>query len=277
MEFGTFLRQVDEVVAAKDAKNLADAFATYKKLGLSFVDVDSEEMTAKGKPAKELYKELQDYGIRVGSVFCWKPFPHEDENILKTMREYTKTQLDYVAALDCKIYMPVPFVGTAHKTPQDRQACQDKVIAYVNDVVELAKPYGIQVVMENYSTVTCPFATTTDIEYIMSQMPDVQYVLDCGNFWFNGSDVLDAADRFRDKIAHVHLKDIVTNPTGALQIDGRAGDCVAIGAGEIPFDKIFALLKQIGYDKTMTIEINDADGMYEKTKASLEFLQQAVK
>ncbi len=277
MEIGTFLRQVDEVVSAGDAKNLAEAFDTYKKLGLSYVDVDSEEMAAKGKPAKELYQELTDYGIRVGSVFCWKPFPHEKETILEEMKEYTKRQLDYVATLDCKIYMPVPFVGTVHPSLEARKACQDKVISYVCDVAEQAKPYGIQVVMENYSSTCCPYATVEDMGDVLRAVPEIGYVLDCGNFWFNGSDVLEAAERYMERIAHVHLKDIVTNPEGVLQVDGRAGDCVAIGAGEIPFQKIFALLKQGGYDKTMTIEINNAPEMFEKTKASLQFLQEAWK
>ncbi len=277
MEFGTFLRQVDEVVAAGDAKNLAEAFDTYKKLGLSYVDVDSEEMTSKGKSSKELYRELTDCGIRVGSVFCWRPFPHEEESVLADWKEYTKGQLEYTAALDCNIFMPVPFVETVHPTKEAREACMAKVIAYVNDVTELAKPYGIQVVMENYSTTCCPYATTEDMGKLLQAMPDVNYVLDCGNFWFNGSNVLEAAERYMDRIAHVHLKDIVTNPQGALQIDGKTGDCVAIGAGEIPFDKIFSLLKQAGYDKTMTIEINDAPEMFEKTKASLQFLQKAWK
>lgn len=275
MEFGTFLRQVDEVVAAGDTKTLAEAFDTYKKLGLSYVDVDSEEMTAKGKPAKELFRELADCGIRVGSVFCWRPFPHQDENVLADWKEYTKTQLEYTAALDCSIFMPVPFVGTMHPDSEARQECRKKVVAYVNDVAELAKPYGIQVVMENYSTTCCPYATTEDIGLILKELPGINYVLDCGNFWFNGSDVVEAAENYMDRVAHVHLKDIVTNPNGALQIDGRAGDCVAIGSGEIPFDKIFALLKESGYDKTMTIEINDAPQMFEKTKASLEFLRKA--
>lgn len=274
MEFGTFLRQVDEVIVAGDAKNSAEVFDAYKKLGLSYVDADSEELTAKGKPAKELLKELTDSGIRVGSVFCWKPFPHQKEGVLSQWKEYTKAQLEYTAALDCKIFMPVPFVGDVHPTPEARAACRDTVIAHVNDVIELAKPYGIQVVMENYSTTTCPYATVDDIAYLLAQIPELHYVLDCGNFWFNGSNVLEAAERFPERIAHVHLKDIVTNPAGALQIDGRAGDCVAIGSGEIPFDEIFATLKKSGYDKTMTIEINDAPEMYEKTKTSLQFLQE---
>ena len=108
MEFGTFLRQVDEVVAAGDTKTLAEAFDTYKKLGLSYVDVDSEEMTSKGKPVKELFRELADCGIRVGSVFCWRPFPHQDETVLADWKEYTKTQLEYTAALDYSIFMPAP-------------------------------------------------------------------------------------------------------------------------------------------------------------------------
>ena len=276
MKFGTFFSQVTASEQKGEVKSEQEALLTYKELGLDYVDIDSAPLS-KSRPAKEFLKELKDCGVYVGSAFCWHKFPHDDPEALKEMKEFTKFQLDYVAAVDCNIYMPVPFVGTIHESAEARRVCQDKVAEYFADVVELAKPYGIQPVLENYSSTTCPFATIDDIAYLLEKVPGIDYVLDAGNYWFNDSDVVEATKLFIDKIAHVHLKDIVKTTDGPMVVDGRYANSVAIGSGEIPFEEIFAILTENGYDKTMTVEINGGQFVHEKTMESLRYLSRVFR
>ena len=275
MEFGTFYQQVERAVQAGDVKSIPAALEAYKQMGLSYVDVDSGIATPDASP-QELLKSLKDCGIRVGSVFCWHRFPHMESNYMELMREHTKKQLDYIAALECDIFMPVPFVGGVHATPEDRRICQDKIVEYLADVVEQSKAYQIRPVLENYSAISCPFATVEDIAYLLDKVPGLDYVLDCGNFWFNNSDVLEAANRFADKTIHVHLKDVIGNPDGAIKVDGNAADSVAIGDGEIPFPEIFSILKKSGYNGGLTIEINSSPDLFERTKKSLDYLNRVL-
>lgn len=275
MKFGTFYQQITGSVKAGHVESVEKAFEEFKKLGLSYVDIDSGAAQP-DMPVKDLYKHLKANDIHVGSVFCWHRFPHQNENFMEEMREYTKKQLDFIAELDCKIYMPVPFVGGVHETPEARKVCQDKIVEYLTDIVEQSKAYGIQTVLENYSATSCPFAYVSDIDYILSQVPDLHYVLDCGNFWFSNSDVLEAARKFANITDHVHLKDLVPNPDGVIKVEGNNADSVAIGAGVIPFEEIFSVLKEANYEGGLTIEINSSKDTYNETIQSLKYLNQVL-
>ncbi len=274
MKLGTFYQQITNAAKAGQIESVGKAFEELKALGLSYVDVDSG-VAQPDMPVEELHKSFVGYGIEVGSVFCWHRFPHQNENFMAEMKEFTKERLDYIAELDCKIYMPVPFVGGVHETPEARKECQKKIIEYLNDIVEQSKAYGIQTVLENYSATSCPFAYVQDIADILSQVPDLHYVLDCGNFWFSNSDVLEAARRFKDITDHVHLKDLVPNPDGAIKVEGNNADSVAIGAGVIPFEEIFSILKSVNYEGGLTVEINSSPDVYNEMIKSLKYLNQA--
>ncbi len=275
MKYGTFYQQITGAVKTGQVESVEKAFEEFKSLGLSYVDIDSG-VAQPDMPVKELYQHLKANDIYVGSVFCWHRFPHQNENFMAEMREYTKKQLDFIAELDSKIYMPVPFVGGVHETPEARKECQKKIIEYLNDIVEQSKAYGIQTVLENYSATSCPFAYVQDIDDILSQVPDLHYVLDCGNFWFSNSDVLEAARKFAHITDHVHLKDLAPNPDGVIKVEGNNADSVAIGAGIIPFEEIFDILKGANYKGGITIEINSSKNTYQETIQSLNYLNQVL-
>ncbi len=274
MKLGTFYQQITSSVKVGQVESMDKAFATLKDLGLSYVDIDSG-VAQPETPVKELYKLLKGYDIHTGSVFCWHRFPHQSENFMAEMKEYTKKQLDFIAELDCKIYMPVPFVGGVHETPEARKECQKKIIEYLNDIVEQSKAYGIQTVLENYSATSCPFAYVQDIADILSQVPDLHYVLDCGNFWFSNSDVLEAARKFAHLTDHVHLKDLIPHPDGVIKVEGNNANSVAIGAGIIPFEEIFSILKGVNYEGGLTVEINSSKNAYAEMIESLKYINQA--
>ena len=97
-------------------------------------------------------------------------------------------------------------------------------------------------------------------------------MLDTGNFYFGGTDMLTACKEFADRKVHVHLKDLDDKGTG-LTVCGKTVQSVAIGDGMLPIYEAIEHLGTNGYDGALTIEINHDSGILESVEKSLENLR----
>lgn len=86
---------------------------------------------------------------------------------------------------------------------------------------------------------------------------------DSGNYFIAGEDCLEALNIFRDRIAHVHLKDRVTEADFA---------CPAIGSGCIPEAEVIHALLDSGYDGWFTVEHFGAEDMLTAARKSYSFV-----
>ena len=128
-----------------------------------------------------------------------------------------------------------------------------------------SKQYGIQTVIENYSQPISTCATIADIDFYLSQIPQLGYALDTGNYWFNDLDSLDACKLFLPRIAHVHLKDIQPMTTDAARtLLGKRFDCVSPGSGVIHIAEILDVLTSFGYDGVFSLEVNTKNDLQKK-------------
>lgn len=84
---------------------------------------------------------------------------------------------------------------------------------------------------------------------------------DDGNFFYAGDDPMEAFAQFRDRIAHVHLKDRFKMADGASP---------ALGVGIVPCRQILDQLVSTGYDGWFCIEGYGAKDMKEHLKISVE-------
>ena len=271
MYIGTFLVQLDMAVKAGEIESLETALDILGQEGLSMVDLYSG-FTALHTPG-ELLSQLSSRKIGVSSMYHLFKFDYRKENIFKEMKEGTKKQLELCAKMGTGIFMPVPEITKPYASESERDLAARVVSEYMNDVTFLAKPYNITVVVENFSDNKCPFSTVSDIDRLLSENPDLYYTLDTGNFWFNNVDALAAAERYKDRIRHVHFKDITPSESGSILINGRACESNETGSGIINFPGIIDILSGTGYNGTVSIEINTAADLFKKTERSISFLK----
>lgn len=269
MRWGTFFDQVHTAYMEKQIDSMDHAFAELAEKGLSFVDMTTALYERYEGAA--LLQYLNGFGIDIATLFHWFVFDYQRQGILKEMED-AKVQLDRCAKLGSPVFMPVPCIFTDYAAGSERIAAREQVLAYLGSVCELAKPYGIQVVLENYSDTRCPFSTLADMQFFLKALPDLRYVLDTGNFWFGGADVLEACDLFYGRTEHIHLKDLEPKENSFTVVCGKACDSVTIGDGILPMEEILRRMHRSGYDKTVTVEINHRDDLIPKIKKSLDFL-----
>ena len=268
MKLGTFMGQLNSAIKLNEAESLSAVFDTFIPMGLSYVDISSEDTRSQGEPTV-LAEILKEKGVSVASLFHLFAFDNIGKAEIESLKEMTERQLELCGLFDTKLYMPVPVVNFPHKDTPAFLDARKRFAEYLHNAVIQGKAYGVQTVIENFSDRKNPNASVEDIAYLLQEVPDLKYVLDCGNFWFGGDNVLSATDLFMEKIIHVHLKDLVETPTGRLDICGRRGESVPIGEGEIPTKAILEKLQASGYRGGLTVEINHNENMMVEIASSL--------
>ena len=274
MKISTFLVQLDIASKAGETGNFEKTLADLHSKGLDMMDLYTG-LTSAHDPG-ELSGQLKRSGIGISSMYHLFEFSYDRENILSLMKEDSKKRLELCAFMGSDIFMPVPAITKPYESANGRSECAKIVSQYIGDICFLAKQYNITVVIENFSDNKCPFATFSDIDRLLCDNPGLYFVLDSGNFWFNGIDACEAIERYCDKIKHVHFKDITPSETGSILINGKTCDSNDIGSGVIDFAKIIKMLREKGYDDSVSIEINTTDNLIKKTELSLEFLKKLI-
>jgi sugar phosphate isomerase/epimerase len=152
----------------------------------------------------------------------------------------------------------------------DREALDRMRIIY-RQIVPVAEAYDIVINIEPHGYYT----TKPDFMAEMlsfCESPNLRMNMDTGNTFIAGQDPVDFALRFRDRISHVHVKDVSDSLAAAARGDltGIAVSHCAIGDGvnAANIRQCLELLVQSGYDGVLSIECEGQGGpMIERSLA----------
>jgi len=144
-------------------------------------------------------------------------------------------------------------------------------------VLPVAEAYGITVNIEPHGH----FTTNPDAMEEMlafSDSPFLRMNMDTGNTFIAGQDPVRFVERFRNKISHVHIKDVSESLAASLrgELTGIAVSHCALGDGvnATNIRRCIEVLKENGYDGALSIECEGQGGpMIEQ---SLAWLREVV-
>lgn len=116
-------------------------------------------------------------------------------------------------------------------------------------LAERAASYGLRVMVEHP-----PDASTTvaDIRSMLASDERLGFHLDVGHANMGGDKLEGLLRAFKNRLAHVHLSDNW----------GRSDDHLMIGAGSIDWPRAIRLIRDTGYDNTITLEVFTPDRDY---------------
>ncbi len=136
--------------------------------------------------------------------------------------------------------------------------------------VQMAGDYGVNLLLEPHGPLT---DTITGMQDIMDMLgnPDALGVnLDTGNSWLGGSDPVEMARTFKDKIKHIHWKDLGPEwEPKRGKIFGCGFSNIALGDGVIDIAGVCEVMKDAGVESS-TLEIIGADEILIKSAAYLK-------
>ncbi len=150
----------------------------------------------------------------------------------------------------------------------------DKFLKIFTPIVELAEQYHVKLAFEN-----CPLMGNIAISPTMWRKifekldsKNIGLAYDPSHLLWQFIDPYTPIAEFKERIFHVHAKDTrihyeILKESGFLT-DFKWFHYRIPGRGELDWDKFFKELKAIGYDKTISIEHEDAD--YEHGLASVQ-------
>jgi sugar phosphate isomerase/epimerase len=128
----------------------------------------------------------------------------------------------------------------------------DRNIRMIKVIAREASKYEIKILIENSSRL---FNEVEHLDKLFTEVDDIGFTLDVGhanlNTKYNKTEMF--LDSFIDRLDHVHLSD---------NMGGNSDLHLPLGAGGVPWERIFESLKEAGYDGKFTLEVFSRDYRY---------------
>ena len=251
-----------------DRDNPARIFRHFYEKGVRFGDIIDDELNEIG--LSDYCKNLKDAGIIPEALVVTTDIvtaENVEENLVFVYKHIDEMQKQGVHML-----MAAPAVRSA-RTEEEFFALREKMVDSFGKVIDYAKGSDVTVMIENQSVSVRPDSKISDIRYLLDSLPKMKFVLDSGNFYCVGEDVVCAYEVLKDRLVHSHVKDWRTNPFGTMIRENlpRFEGC-AIGGGILPLAKLLKKMKSDGYRGNIVLEVNACDITLDVLNKSCDFL-----
>jgi inosose dehydratase len=112
------------------------------------------------------------------------------------------------------------------------------------------------------------FENLRDFAQFVSTFPsnELGVLLDLGHLYQAGISLPEAVDLFKNRLLDTHVHD------ATLERDFRKATHLPIGMGEMDFQEIIDILREVGYDGWLTLEIRGNEKEIAESKGYLEKL-----
>lgn len=137
----------------------------------------------------------------------------------------------------------------------------------LHEPLRLAEALGVQILLEPHGEITDSIEGMHAIFNRLGNPDNLGVNMDTGNYWLGGASPVDFAKEFKDRIWHVHWKDL---PADWEDKRGKMFGCgfapIALGDGVIDIRGIYEIVKDVEYS---TLEVGGDDNV----KKSYVFLK----
>jgi sugar phosphate isomerase/epimerase len=225
---------------------------SYAECGFDYIDLTLEPQAAYSAtlPVKRVKQELESAGLGiVGHSAYYLPIASSFPDLRECAIAEIMRDIDVFAELGASKVNVHPFVSVPL---HENRWIREKNIDAFRRLLEHAKTYGIKLMLENMPPM---FNTPRDLSQVFTAVPDLGFHLDVGhaNLESDHNLTVELASVFGDRLEHVHFSD---NNGGDLDLH------LPLGVGKIDWTWIVHILKRVGYDGTITLEVFAHDREY---------------
>lgn len=256
-----------KAICKKENIEISELSNTLKQYGVSGFDLAWSDIAAN---IDEVADELKKWGFEAASIYAIFNFSHGfDQGAIDALIRGAK-------CLSAKNILVVPGNISATESADTSRENMSEALRYACDVAEKE---NVSIMLEDFDDLRSPTVSTSGLEYFFSREKRLKFNLDTGNFCCVGDDIFRAIELFGDRIAHVHLKDrsldVQNTIYTTLCADGKIYYPAVCGSGLMQIGKILKTLKNIGYDRYVSLEYF-GDPESEKIFKSLEYIKNNV-
>lgn len=219
------------------------------EMKLDFIDLTLEPPAAATwllRPA-EVRSLLRDHGMgAIGHTAYYLPIGSSFESVRRAALDELKRAAEFFAAVGVA-WMNVHPDG--HAPFVDEATVVQRNISSLRELIEFSRELGVKVMLEN---VPGRFNSVAQLSPIFEALPTAGLHLDIGHSNLDVAQNTAAAliQRFRSRLAHVHLHD---------NRGGHADLHLALGMGNLDVEGHVRMLRASGYDATITLEVFSRD------------------
>lgn len=247
------------------------ALSHFSKRSISYADIVDNELSE--YPLHMYNRFLQESNIKAHALVSMLDIANFNKNVRNRNLALVKGYIDQMEQIGMNILMLAPEVYPAQNEIEIKRM-QELLIEGLEEVINYAKGSQVKVTIENQSTSTRPDSKMKDIRNILDCIPELGFVLDCGNFFCVQEDVIEAYELLKDRVVHVHAKDWMFDKYGNFVRENMPRfEGTILGKGLIPLREIFSRLKNDGYTGKINLEINAGRVTLDMLERSAEFLR----
>lgn len=239
-------------------------FSVAKEAGMSAVEIRMDKGTVFGLTNEELpsFRAMSEKcGVGICGIGTGIALKKYDEAALASAKDALHLA-SRIGAASIRIF-PGSFLSRKSDVPVNDT---EGMIRFLSELIPVSKETGVEIRIETHNE----FSTGRSLKSILDAVPGVKIIWDVMHSIEMGETPEDTCSLIGDKITHVHIK------------DGRPyedPDLISyyytkLGEGTMPFERIFASLKNIGYKGFYSLEWENAWrkellGMYENLRELL--------
>lgn len=207
---------------------------------------------------EQLRKLLAQHNITISSLACYASLTGVTDEQARSARQSIEAAIGLAQRLGVDTVCTLAGFPAGGKNRA--QTITADMPAAFRPLLDLAGQHGVRLALENW------FATNIQhLDHwraVFEALPDAHFGLnfDPSHLDWQGIDVALAVQEFKDRIFHVHAKDVAVSPSKLARV-GYGGDgwwrYVLPGYGRIGWGEFIGALRDIGYDGVLSIEHED--------------------
>jgi sugar phosphate isomerase/epimerase len=218
-------------------------------MGLGFIDLTLEPpLAASWKVDRAAIRRALDrYGLGVvGHTAFYLPIASGIEEIRRAALEELRRCVEVFAAIGARLMNVHP---DRHAPMHDRRFFVERNLTTLSELLPYATERGVALMIENLPG---DFNTASELGELLDPLPELGLHLDFGhaNLLVVQSTAEELLSAYGPRLRHVHLHD---NKGGAADLH------LPLGTGTVDLRRAVRLLKSVGYDETITLEVFTPD------------------
>jgi sugar phosphate isomerase/epimerase len=229
-----------------------------------------EYVPIEGERLKSVLDSLNmERDVHVGGIYDAEKFALTEEEYAKVQK-----QIRYGIMLSKKISSTLvsvhpPFVATGNKLNEELLLkARTRFLRLLKEEVNFASRNQIKIALESFCYHPFIFEGLNDFAQFVLNFPlnKLGVLLDIGHLYQVGINLSEAINVFKHRLVDVHVHD------ATLEKDYKKATHLPIEKGTINFSNVIQRLKEIEYDKWLTLEIRGSEKEIVESKEHLERL-----
>jgi 2-keto-myo-inositol isomerase len=209
---------------------------------------DIYEYIGQGGEVSDVEKAINDNGLIVPSMIAIRQWGDMDGWEYQLVKDEAKRRFSLCARLGSPYIVATPPLIKTETEQLPERYC---------DLLQIGREEGVKPTFEYISFFKSVYRLADAWDIVQkSDDPDSSIILDAFHNWNSNSTLDDLRQIPLDKISHYHIDDAAKNKPPRSQQDP---DRVMIGEGQIDLPAEIAVLKELGYDKTVSLELFNSE------------------